>query len=138
MSPQQTETLAPEVLAQRSAGVEKILHEGTGVAAAVTAAAPTSAPAPAPAIRGRGGRKPGSKNKQSTLAPASIPSTDAKHVTISITLPKNVTEWFEQQASQAPFEPSVQKYLAWQLRQLAASQQKEAEANGAMIAEAQE
>jgi 3-methyladenine DNA glycosylase AlkD len=29
-----------------------------------------------------------------------------------------VYEWFETEASAAPFEPSVQKFIAWQLREM--------------------
>lgn len=56
--------------------------------------------------------------------------------TLTITLPKEVAEWYEQQAAAAPFEPSVQRYVAWQLREWMKQQQKQAEDERAMIEEA--
>ena len=48
--------------------------------------------------------------------PAADPTPDQR--TINLTLPTVTYEWFEQQAAAAPFEPTLAKYLAWQLREL--------------------
>jgi hypothetical protein len=53
---------------------------------------------------------------------------DENHRTVTITLPKETLAWYEQLASQAPFEPSVQKYIAWELRQLAAQHRQTSQA----------
>lgn len=147
------ETLAPETVARAARRVEATLDDiqqagGVGVAAlagshrtttapAATQAA-TSASAPVPATRtraprsdkgqprtqGKGGKQgskgkgKGKQKKQSTAEPA-----DPKSVTTTITLPKDVYDWYKQQAAQALFEPTTQKYMAWQLKQLMVNRQ---------------
>jgi len=82
-------------------------------AAGSSLASQASAETPAPArTSGRRTHRPGKAK------PAASNDADSNSRTITITLPKDVVEWYEQQASQAPYEPSVQKYVAWQLRQL--------------------
>jgi hypothetical protein len=58
--------------------------------------------------------------KRSNGQAATTTSPDPNIRVCSITLPKDVYEWYEQQAAAAPFEPSVQRYIAWELRQRAA------------------
>ena len=98
--------------------------------AAVAVSGPSATPATSPAngvaqavppVRTTRAKKRTS-NKSNGHATTS-PAADSKTQTIAITLPKETIAWFEQQASQAPFEPSLQKYVAWQLRQWAASEQ---------------
>ena len=45
-------------------------------------------------------------------------------------------DWYKQQAAQALFEPTTQKYMAWQLKQLMVNHQKQEVEDDAMIAEA--
>ena len=114
---------------------------GAGVAATVTGTqqtpasmpATTAAPATTLAPATRRGRGKGKRSKQSASSSAAPSDTD----TVTITLSKDVLAWFEQQAAAAPFDPSVQRYLAWQLKQMAASQQKQKQEDGAMIAAAE-
>jgi hypothetical protein len=54
-------------------------------------------------------------------------AADANSRTIAITLPKDIVEWYEHQAATAPFEPSVQRFISWELRQLANNRQAAAE-----------
>jgi hypothetical protein len=56
--------------------------------------------------------------KRSNGQAATTTSPDPNIRVCSITLPKDVFERYEQAAAAAPFEPSVQKYLSWELREL--------------------
>lgn len=85
-----------------------------------------STPPVVPAKKRRSNGKSSSKSNGNGAAT----TADSNTRTIAITLPKTVLDWFEQAASQAPFEPSVQKYIAWELRQFAKNRQ-----NAAKLAE---
>ena len=99
---------------------DPVTGTGTGQSAAAAAsAAQTAAPARTTTRKKSASRK--------TNGSAAATATDANNVTIAITLPRETHEWFKQAASQAPFEPSVQKYIAWELRQWAADRQKSKE-----------
>lgn len=54
------------------------------------------------------------KSKPNGATAGGEKAADPNYRTISITLPKDVLEWYEKQAAMAP---SVQEYIAWQLRQ---------------------
>lgn len=83
------------------------------------AAAPP-ATQPATRTRGAGGKKPsGSNGKQRTGTSAA--AADPAIYAVTIQLPKADYDYFEQQAAAAPFEPTLARYLAWQLRQQAAA-----------------
>ena len=56
--------------------------------------------------------------KRSNGQAATTTSPDPNIRVCSITLPKDVFERYEQAAAAAPFEPSVQRYLSWELREL--------------------
>jgi hypothetical protein len=58
-----------------------------------------------------------SPTRKRTNGHAAAAPTDPDSRTISITLPKDVAEWYEKQAAAAPFEPSVARFMAWQLRE---------------------
>lgn len=134
-----TEVLDPEVVSEASQRVEAVLH-GSGVGggqmangAAPTQAAPTqAAPAPRPAAKKRNGHR---GRTATSMQPTAATANDSQR-TLTITLPKEVAEWYEQQAAAAPFEPSVQRYISWELRELAKQRKAEAEADRAMIEEA--
>jgi hypothetical protein len=80
----------------------------------------------APARR-QGGRRHGSRGSAGRANGSGSQSggtTDPNSRSITITLPKNVADWYTEQAAQAPFRPSVQRYVAWQVEQwMTASQQ---------------
>lgn len=127
-----TEVLSQEVVDEAKQRVDAVLHgtgQGNGVTAVELAAsqinptpASTSASSPAPTRQTTTrNKKNGTSRGKSANAIASDPNTRA----ISITLPKDVLDWYEQEAAGAPFEPSVQKYVAWELRELAKARQRE-------------
>jgi len=60
-------------------------------------------------------RNAGTGSKSATPPPPP-PAPDPNSRTLTITLPKEVVEWYEKEAAAAPFEPSVQKFVAWELR----------------------
>lgn len=70
----------------------------------------------------RSAKKAKAKKSKPNGAASTKRTADPNYRTISITLPTDVLAWYEEKAGQAPFEPSVQKYVAWQLRQLAAQE----------------
>jgi hypothetical protein len=66
--------------------------------------------------------------KRSNGQAATTTSPDPNIRVCSITLPKDVFERYEQAAAAAPFEPSVQRYLSWELRELDKKRQAAAQA----------
>lgn len=128
-----TEVLSQEVVDEAKQRVDAVLHgtgQGNGVTAVelaasqvnptpASASAPSTAPAPTRQTTTR--KNNGTAKGKSVNAIASDPNTRV----ISITLPKDVLDWYEQEAAEAPFEPSVQKYVAWELRELAKARQRE-------------
>jgi len=101
------EQLSPQEVAGAQSRVAQILSEQT----AQTQPAQPAQAVPSPnKTRKPTRRRTGTPNQAASAA-------DANSRTTSITLPKEVYDWYEQQAAAAPFEPSVQRYLAWQLRE---------------------
>ena len=111
---------------------------GSAAGAAGAAGAAQAVPQPGQAVSGhRTSRKRTGKAKTAGNGQAAT-AADSNQRTIAITLPKETLDWYAEQAAQAPFEPSVQRYIAWELRQWAvAGQQQQAEGKAA-IAEAQQ
>lgn len=101
---------------------------------AINGAAATAAPTHRTAKKTRSSKSK-SPNGNGTAA-------DSNSRTVAITLPKEILDWYDQQAAQAPYEPSTQRYIAWQLRQFATASQKQLEVNQqaavATISEAQQ
>jgi hypothetical protein len=91
----------------------------------------TTVPVPTPMDLGtpirtvRTGRAPRSATAtRGNRAQAATPAPPDPNVrSLTITLPTAVAEWFEKEAAAAPFEPSVQRYIAWELRQWMAEKQ---------------
>lgn len=65
-----------------------------------------------------------------TNSAAASASTDRS---VNIVLPAATYEWFEKQAAAADYEPSLAKYLQWQLRKLEKGQRQEQAKLAAMV-----
>jgi hypothetical protein len=108
---------------------------GAAQATAAQAVTQPSTSAPATSPRRTARKRTGKPNGH--VATGSTPTTDSNQRTVAITLPKETLDWYTEQAAQAPFEPSVQRYIAWELRQWAAAgQQAEAQQAAAQPTEA--
>jgi hypothetical protein len=92
-----------------------------GLAARQQGGAIVTQPATQPATRtrGAGGKKPSNSNGKQRAGTS--PVADPAIYAVTIQLPKADYDYFEQQAAAAPFEPTLARYLAWQLRQQAAA-----------------
>lgn len=80
--------------------------------------------------RNGGGRRGGGRATTKAATAAAGMTTAAANPdqsSITILLPKPDYDWFSQQAREAEYEPSLAKYLQWQLRRLAKEQRTEAE-----------
>ena len=49
---------------------------------------------------------------------ARVGDTDLDQRTVSVSLPLETYNWFEERATKAPYEPTLAKYLQWELREL--------------------
>lgn len=68
-------------------------------------------------------RRSSSGKKIKSAATTTVPTTTAPDPaldsrSVNIILPTSTYEWFEKQAREADYEPSLAKYLQWQLRKL--------------------
>jgi len=102
---------------------------------------PAPAPAPAP-TNGNGTTQPQQQRRKRVFRRASstnmqqaATSTSATSAavaadqwpSITLTIPRADYDWFQQQAKEAEYEPTLAKYLQWQLRRLAKEQRTEQE-----------
>jgi hypothetical protein len=96
--------------------VSQAAQEAGGAIGGIGQAAQQVQPLAAPVTRSAS--KKVKTTKRSNGQAATTTSPDPNIRVCSITLPKDVFERYEQAAAAAPFEPSVQKYLSWELREL--------------------
>lgn len=94
--------------------------------AATAADHPAAASTPARRTSTRA-KRTGSNGKQA----AATVGPDGQH-TVNITLPHATYLWFEQQAAAAEYEPTLAKYLQWQLREVEKKQRAAADTAAAL------
>lgn len=94
--------------------------EDTGQSSQPTSVAvPTAVAASAQRKRRAAKSKPASHATASSAdSTASSPAAAAADRSVNIILPAATYDWFEKQAAAADYEPSLAKYLQWQLRKL--------------------
>lgn len=89
-------------------------------------AAEVSEPAKSPTAKSSVVRK-----KRATAARKSstdsVAAANPDQRTVSISLPLETYNWFEEQTAKAPYEPTLAKYLQWELRELEKKQRAQAE-----------
>lgn len=98
-----------------------ILGTAAGLDQGHVAEAPKDKLVKAPAME----RKRTARKVASRVGNAESPHVALDQRTVSITLPLETYNWFEERAAKAPYEPSLAKYLQWELRDLEKAQRAE-------------
>lgn len=78
------------------------------------------------AARGSGGARVAGNRQAGSTTAAANPTADSNWPSINITLPPDVYDWLKQRAARAEFEPTLSKFVQWELRKMAKRQQAEA------------
>lgn len=69
------------------------------------------------------------KSKRNGKRTANVPATESesKYISVNILLPPDCYRWYQQQAAQAEFEPTLARYVQWTLRKFHKASQEAAQ-----------